>query len=140
MRRVWGALVALSAVFLLHGVQCAGHDFSPWADDGATTALTPAASSGHHVPSPAGAHTFPVASYPLEPGSAGTQPPHPSSGDLWATCLAVLAAGLALLVAPLLRPRPGPGPSGFRARVQRSTRGRALLRPPDLFILCVLRN
>lgn len=140
MRRVWGALVALTAVFLLHGVQCAGHDFSPRADDGATTALTPAASGVHHLPWAAGAHASPMAADPIGPGSAGSQQPPPSSGDLWAVCLAVLSAGLALLVALLLRPVPRPGRSRFHASARHWTSGPALLRPPDLFTLCVLRN
>ncbi len=143
MREVWGALVALTAVFLLHGVQCAGHDSSSRTDEGATTALSslaPAASGLHHSPSEVGAHASPVASDRIGPGSAETQQPHPSPGELAAVCLAVLSAGLALLVALLLRPGTVTGQSRSWAWAQRWASAPALLRPPDLFTLCVLRN
>lgn len=142
MRRVWGALVALAAVFLLHGLQCAGHDPSPW-PPGAATGLTfpgAAVSGMHHSPMPAGRSATSMVSEPIGPGSAVPQQPLPSPGDLCAICLAVLSAGLALLVLRLLRPGSHPGRSRSPARAQRRVSGPALPRPPDLFVLCVLRN
>ena len=140
MRRVWGALVALSALFLLHGVQCAGHNAATWSDDvtAASTLHGPAVSGTHaslpHERAPASAAA------PAGPGSEETQHPGTSGGELVAVCLAVLSAGLALLVAVLLRRGPLPGRSWSWASAQRWTSAPALLRPPDPFTLCVLRN
>ncbi len=141
MRRVWAALVALAAVFVLHGVQCAGHDLSSWTSGAAAqTSPEPATSATHHSSSPAGGSASPVEPHRIGAGSADPQQPHPSSGGLEAICLAVLSAGLALLVALLLRPGAPPGRSRCHARAQRWVSGPALLRPPDLFVLCVMRN
>ena len=141
MRRVWATLVALAAVLVLHGVQCAGHDLSS-RPSGATvqTFPEPATSGMHHSSSPAGGSAAPTESDRIGAGSAHPQRPHPSPGDLEAICLAVLSAGLALLVALLLRPGTPPGRSRCHAQAQRWVSGPALLRPPDVFALCVLRN
>ena len=142
MRRMWAALVALAAVFVLHGVQCAGHDLSGRPSGAATaqTFLGPATAGMHHSSSPAGGSAAPVESDRIGAGAADHRRPHPPPGDLEAICLAVLSAGLALLVALLLRPGAPPGRSRCHARAQRWVSGPALLRPPDLFVLCVMRN
>ncbi len=57
-----------------------------------------------------------------------------------AICIAVLSAGLALLVALLVRREPLSARSWFRANSQHWTSAPALPRPPDVFALCVQRN
>ena len=139
MRGVWGALVAVAAVFLLNGAPCTGHDQRPETGQDAATSLT-AAASVHHSPLVGGASASSPAAERGGPGSEGTQQPDRSTGELMAVCIAVLSAGLALLVPLLLRREPLSGQSWFRAYSQHWTSAPALPRPPDLFALCVLRN
>ncbi len=158
--RLWTALLMLAAVFALHGLQCtagstdsaaghtAGHVAASPAGHGDVAAMTAEAAPvglGSAGMSAIGEHSSGHPSVVAAVVAAATDTehrgaPHDAAGHLWTVCLAVLAAGLAVLlalVAPrllrLTRPaaaltwlRPHPGP--------------ALLRPPDLFALCVLRT
>jgi hypothetical protein len=151
--RLWTALLMLAAVFAVHGLQCASAAaHSPAAPitpahAAAVAVAAPLATDGHMadaapagLPDPmAGAQTAgPLAVAPVDAGHGGT--PHGSTGHLWTLCLAVLAAGIAVLLA-LLAPRlVGPAAT---ALVQTRTRTSGWLppaRPPDLFSLCILRT
>lgn len=127
-RPVW-VLVLLAAVFLMHGPPAAAQG----AQDGPSTAAT--------------ARHLPGAEAPVQlPAVAGSEkhgdgvPSHPDGVHLWASCLAVLLAGLGLLAAV----RAG-GPSAGRRRAARPRAPgmaprRPPPRPPDLAVLCVLRT
>jgi hypothetical protein len=155
--RLWTALLMLTAVFAMHGVQCAGAADS--ASSAATTAhvLTAAHSSSFamsalapgealsavgaaRVDDSMSAHTTttttvaaPAFSVDAGHGSA----PHDWAAHLWTACLAVLAAALAVLLA-LLVPRPAQlGPPALRSA--RASGWLVPPRPPDLSALCLLR-
>jgi hypothetical protein len=154
--RGWAALLLLFAVLAVHGLQCGS------ASDGAAHAGVPPVvsvaaplvvgdahhsdSGAHHSDSPV-AHTVPLAAghdaasaaVATIPGGDSGSAPHQGAGHLWAVCLAVLAAGLALLLA-----LPGPRLT-VRAPAAVRTPSRAvgflpLPRPPDLHALCLLRT
>lgn len=147
MRRFGLALTVLTAVFLMHGLQCLGDGGHPRPDHGAAppdlslpvllpsgVLSPPGTEHGHAAPdaSPAGG---------LQPGHVGTTSgPDPTPGQFWALCLAVLSAGLALLAALAFRPRIAVPRASARPAAQRWISAPALLRPPDPFSLCVLRN
>ena len=160
-RRLILALLALSAVFAMHGIQCLTAQDSGGAHTmtlaSASTALAaPTPLSAGHAPADldngsgptAGAamgavgHAADAPATALSGGSQGF--PHSMAGHLWEVCLAVLAAGLALgltvLVVRLARraieataPWPGRRPGHLDHRWARP------LRPPDLSQLCLLR-
>lgn len=152
--RLWTALLLLSAVFAVHGVQCsaavgdhtAGHGAQAMTLQaapvgGGHTAMT-AASSDHGASLTTGLDAAMTAAAPavaLLPGGHDSAPAG-AGGHLWTLCLAVLAAGLAGLLA-LLLPRPLTLLRAARAglRAHHFPSGLALPRPPDLSALCLLR-
>ncbi|MCZ2858184.1 hypothetical protein [Blastococcus sp. VKM Ac-2987] len=154
--RGWTALLLLAAVFAMHGLQCtaagtdhaAGHGAATVAvapagllDGGAHTsaASTPTDAHGAHrdISAMIVAAAAPVAGL-LAAGHDST--PADQGGHLWTLCLAVLAAGLAVLLTLLLPRTPAlPGPPRARLR-PRLPAGLAPLRPPDLHALCLLRT
>src|SRR5688500_10739115 len=114
-QRGW-VLLLLAAVFAMHGLQCAGADGAMPPDaHGAMHAVADAepdpvlhlagpvaamASADHMTGSPlAAAVTAATGSVP--PGTDHDSSPH-GAGHLWALCLAVLAAGLAVLLLALV--------------------------------------
>ena len=163
--RGWTALLLLAAVFAMHGLQCTAAGADHAAGHGAAAvALAPAGlldggahTSASSTPTDAhGAHpdTTPmiVAAAPPAGLLAAAAPPasllaagHDSTpaepgGHLWTLCLAVLAAGLAVLLTLLLPRTPALlDPPWARLRT-RLPAGLAPLRPPDLHALCLLRT
>jgi Family of unknown function (DUF6153) len=156
--RLWTALLMLAAVFAMHGLQCtsiavdtssAGANWVPAADVAVAGVESMTAASTVHG-QPAGSPVSPVAGSAsaylpgLPPVSGGHDPghgpaPHDMAGHLWALCLAVLAAGLAVLLALLLPRLLTLLPAAWaRLRTHAST-SLAPLRPPDLHALCLLR-
>ena len=155
--RGWAAVLLLAAVFLGHGLQCAT------TGNGATHVGT-AVGAGHAVSADDGlsatavavgaAHAQPTASVTVHTGTApatehdvapaattgGTQGHwHGLPGHLLAACLAVLAAGLAIL---LVLAALGLVRLVLAAARRSCVRGLPWLvppRPPDLLSLCVLR-
>ena len=148
MRRYWGVLVVLAGVFAMHGLQCTSHDLHTPAGHGAGATLVslslPAAVDAVD-PGPPDALDGSGASAAPDHGEHAASPPaldgpsSPLPADFWIACLAVLAAGLALLTAFL---RAWPAADGLApwVPVPRWVSVPTLLRPPDLFALCVLRN
>ena len=148
--RLWTALLMLAAVFAMHGLQCtsAAHGAAdgPGQAPAAAVAMTaPTLADGHLA---AAGLTDPMAGERAVPGSpavavtdAGHDTrPHGSAGHLWTWCLAVLAAGIAALLA-LLAPRLiGLAPSALRRAPARARGWCTPPRPPDLFALCLLRT
>ncbi|MGY1725169.1 DUF6153 family protein [Blastococcus sp. SYSU DS0533] len=148
MARGWTALL-LAAVFAVHGLQCtaaatdhpAEHGIAALAaipveplDDGATSTGTDAHGATRGAFS-AVAATAPLAGLlAADHGSAPTG----AGGHLWALCLAVLAAGLALLLTLLPRLL-APLPAAWARLRTHASIGLAPLRPPDLHSLCLLR-
>ena len=152
--RLWTALLLLGAVFAMHGVQC-----TVAADGGARTSAPAAAGQGvsalgRGVPplttavlttvtdpvdgahAGGAAHAGPaVGAAPGPAGHGGA--PHDTAGHLWTVCLAVLAAGLAVLLA-VLTPRPA-RPTALALTAVRVLSGSVVPRPPDLSALCLLR-
>ena len=133
--RLW-VLVLLAAVFAMHGLQCS--TAGPGTGHG-----TPAAPSaiGH---SPAG-HSNALVVAPavgVAAAEAGIPPaPAPEhEAHLWAVCLAVLLSAVTLLGAVALLRRGGtPVVRGSPSSPRRPAARWALLRPPDLSALCLLR-
>ncbi|NEK87367.1 hypothetical protein GCU60_16635 [Blastococcus saxobsidens] len=151
--RAWTALLLLAAVFAMHGLQCTaagtahttGHGAAPVAsapagllEDGPHPAMASPgleAHSGDHDTA-AVAAAAPLAGLL---GAGHDSAPAGAGGHLWALCLAVLAAGLAVLVALLLPRLLTLLPAAWaRLRTHTST-SLAPLRPPDLHSLCLLR-
>ena len=143
-------MLLLAAVFLGHGLQCgsaAGDTGRPGVHPQASVVL--AAGSGHVTPTAAGhgpgvaATAQPAAHHDATPAATAGRAPghgHGPPGHLWGVCLAVLAAGLAVLVA-LAADRPlRPVPRAAWPAWLRDLRWPAPPRPPDLFALCVLRT
>ncbi|MCW2676036.1 MAG: hypothetical protein JWR70_1076 [Modestobacter sp.] len=155
--RLWTALLMLAAVFAMHGLQCTSAADESHTAGGmhAASVLSTAsvAADGHSPADPfvamAVTHTAvmpmnsaaPPATDLVEgsPG-AGHGDPHGSTGHLWTLCLAVLATGLAVLLA-LLVPRllALTIPALHRAR-DRAPDWLAPVRAPDLHALCILRT
>jgi hypothetical protein len=150
LKRNWWALLVLAAVFAMHGLQCMaggsgmdrGHapaslvqpagllidDLSVQRDTG------PSTTARAFGPERLGAHGDPA------PVASTSSYPTGSLDHLWTVCLAVLSAGLAVLLIvlvhaltagrlPALHPDVRPWPPALHP-----------LRPPDPFFLCVLRN
>ncbi|WP_143030463.1 hypothetical protein [Blastococcus aurantiacus] len=134
----------------MHGLQC-----TP-ADHTGTAPVQSAAISAHGEQPPSAvtamAAAMPVAQHnavipaPDQAAVAGAAAhgrsdtsPHSGAGHLWSLCLAVLAAGLALLLAlagpRLLRHSRTAALPAFT----RAAKSVTLLRPPELSALCVLR-
>ena len=154
--RLWTALLMLTAVFAMHGLQCTS------AADGAGSAATTA-----HVATTA--HAGPVAMTALTAGQARTAPgaasfdnsmpahpataaavaapvdaghgggPHDWAAHRWTACLAVLAVALAVLLSLLVPRLVQLGPPAPRSANTRAGRWVTPPRPPDLSALCLLR-
>jgi hypothetical protein len=151
-QRGW-VLLLLAAVFAMHGLQCAGADSAaPSGAHGAIHGVTAAepdpmlhlvgpvvamASADHlTAPTPAAAVTAATVGIPL--GADHDSTPQ-GAGHLWALCLAVLAAGLAVLLRALVRRSPA-----IRLPLPRRVTGKAWEwlsppPPPDLYSLCLMR-
>jgi hypothetical protein len=157
--RLWTALLMLAAVFAMHGLQCtsiavdtssAGVNWTPAAAvavAGVETMTSTSPVHGHPVGNAVSPMTGSVAAdLPVLPPASGshdteccTAPPHDMAGHLWALCLAVLAAGITVLLA-LLIPRLVGLVSPALQRARAHAHGWvAPLRPPDLSTLCLLR-
>jgi hypothetical protein len=148
-QRWWGLLV-LAAVFAMHGVQCTDHDL---ASSGytATVGVHAGASLAGDGPPPHGAsdqliqasvvdgHAVSVLAHGPAAAQHGDHPAA-SLGHLWAVCLAVLSAGLAVLVALLVRRRGIGAPPDRWQRLPRRPGLSTVPRPPDIYSLCVLRT
>lgn len=131
VRVVWAVLV-FAAVVSMHGTPAVAADAS--AKQSTLGDVVMAASSVHgsgQLDGPDEAGPQPVESH---------QPGHGVDAHLWAACLAILLAGVTLVaaalrlrkgVAPLVR-----GPTSWGAW---SSPWRFVARPPDLFVLCLLR-
>ncbi|MGY2004454.1 DUF6153 family protein [Blastococcus sp. SYSU DS1024] len=141
--RRWTALVLLAAVFALHGVQCLAGSTDLHAGHAG-----PAGMAAHPADQPGGVVVTSGGSVPGHPaassaaalaGAGHEGAPDGTAGHLWTVCLAVLAAGLALLLA-VLAPRPARVvPRGLARARARAAAGSLPLRPPDLSALCLLR-
>lgn len=150
-RFIW-ALVLLAAVFCMHGLQCATTHSS--GSHGVPTA-TSESSMDRPV---AKSHSAGSVSAELVGGALASTAVTASSGDvvsgdgkpmhrppvhaagLWAVCLAVLLAGVALLGGSVvLRAAALPLLLGSPGRRSGRSRGLRLPRPPDLSVLCLLR-
>jgi hypothetical protein len=147
--RLWTALLMLAAVFAMHGLQCTSAaaqsvGVAPAHIATAAPTSTDGHSAGATAPGPADlmaadqAVTGPPAAASADPGHGST--PHGSAEHLRTLCLAVLAAGIAVLLAMTgARLIQLASPALRRAR----TRVSGWLpppRPPDLFALCLLRT
>ncbi|WP_100501205.1 hypothetical protein [Geodermatophilus chilensis] len=151
--RGWAAVLLLAAVFLGHGLQCGSP--AGGAAHGAHDSDTPAvlvtlpATDAHLTPSAAGHGSEASVMAPLvahhdaaPTTTVGSTPGHWHGlpGHLWAICLAVLAAGLAVLLILAARRLLRPAPSAPLPAWLRGLSWPAPLRPPDPFSLCVLRT
>ncbi|MCW2635547.1 MAG: hypothetical protein JWQ99_1914 [Blastococcus sp.] len=149
--RVSTVLLALAAVFALHGVQCgnaadrAGHaaDHAVETYPLAMTEFTPGhahgnATAGPTLPDRIGgdADSGPVAPAVAAAGHGGA--PQNAPAHLWTVCLAVLAAAIAVLLV-LLAPRVVHRTAPVMRCARASFGSLAPLRPPDLSALCLLR-
>ena len=150
-RRGW-VLLLLAAVFTMHGLQCAGADgAAPPVAHGAVHAVADAGPDPVlHVAGPVAAmasadHMTGTPLAAANTAATGSVPPdHDSSrhgaGHLWALCLAVLAAGLAVLLLALVRRS-----TAIRLPLLRRATGQAWEwlsppQPPDLYSLCLMRT
>lgn len=148
--RRWAALLLLAAVFTMHGLQC-----TSVAVDGTAHAAGPAHAAPlvRTGPAPAGDSTDPaVAAGPVDtmtPGPAALPAvvdggpdtsPHGTGDHLWTLCLAVLVAGLAVLLAVLALRRVSLARHALRRPRIRGPGWVAPPRAPDLFTLCLLRT
>ncbi|RBY94670.1 hypothetical protein DQ244_05130 [Blastococcus sp. TBT05-19] len=138
--RAWAAALLLAAVLLGHGLQCAAGPAHP-----GHAAHVPEVSAGPlalaAVDAPVGVTAHHAAPAPSPDATAGDRESNGGlPAHLWATCLAVLAVGLAVLLGiagvPARRLRRATEPS---ARLD-TTAGQPPPRPPDIFALCVLRT
>jgi hypothetical protein len=156
--RGWAAVLLLAAVFLGHGLQCgSASEHTATAHTatahggGSLTASGAAPAADIHLTAPTAGHAAdtavmaaPAAHLTTGAATSGVTADHAPGhwhglpGHLWAVCLAVLAAGLAVLLAVLAPRLLGPA-SSVAARLRRGAVWPALLRPPDLFSLCVQR-
>jgi hypothetical protein len=154
--RLWTALLMLTAVFAMHGMQCTAaadragsapttaHATTAHVGSVAMTALAP----GHARPAPGAASfddpmpahttaTVAAVAALVDAGHSGA--PHDWAAHLWTACLAVLAVALAVLLA-LRGPRlVQMGPPALRKANTRARSWVAPPRPPDLSALCLLR-
>lgn len=151
-RRGW-VLLLLAAVFTVHGLQCAAADSgAPSGEHGNVHALAAAGSDpGLHLVAPGAVMvptdhmTAPALTAAVTTATVGIplgadhDPTPQGAGHLWALCLAVLAAGLAVLLLALVRRS-----TEMRLPVPRRPFGSTWawlspLRPPDLYSLCLMR-
>jgi hypothetical protein len=151
-RRAW-VLLLLAAVFAMHALQCAAADSGPTPGMHGTPHTTvtesdPAprlAGPGAVMASAQEAITAPPLAAVLSAAATGvpSQEGHGSaprgSGHLWALCLAILTAGLAALLMVLAGRLPELRRSLSRRSGVRSWGRPYLLRPPDLYFLCLMR-
>ncbi|MCW2742397.1 MAG: hypothetical protein JWR45_2819 [Blastococcus sp.] len=156
--RLWTALLMLVAVFATHGLQCtsiavdtvsAGAKWTPAAAvavSGVESTTIARAVDDHPAGSAVSPLTRSMAADPAVPSPASgghdtecCTAPHDMAGQLSALCLAVLAAGITVLLALLIPRLVGltpPAPHGARAHAHGWV---APMRPPDLSTLCLLR-
>jgi Family of unknown function (DUF6153) len=152
--RGWTAALLLFAVLFMHGLQCdsvADSAAHPGADPMVSVAVT-AGDAGHQADAVAAVDGRPAADLSsadlssadhatagaLMTGNGGAS--HPEAAHLWAVCLAVLAAGLAILLSLLVaRLAPLAHPAVTRA-LARAAGSLPRPRPPDLHALCLLRT
>ncbi|MDP5182110.1 hypothetical protein QOZ88_05630 [Blastococcus sp. BMG 814] len=159
--RGWTALLLLAAVFAMHGLQCTAATTEHTAGHGAApVAAAPAgllasgphpgpvsrgleAHTGVHDGDPTSAHdtVATIAAAPLAGllAAGHDSAPAGAGAHLWSLCLAVLAAGLAALVALLLPRLPTLLPAAWGRLRAHAPAGLAPPRPPDLHSLCLLR-
>ena len=142
------AVLLLFAVLGMHGLQCgsvadgADHDTSTAVMAVAMTASAAGdvhlidAASTHTAPPPAGDDAMPAA---VVGGGHDSAPVHGAT-HLWAACLAVLAAGLAVLLACILPRRVALAPASLIRAIHRALGSLPVPRPPDLHALCLLRT
>ena len=148
--RGWTAVLLLFAVLFMHGLQCGS------AADGAAhagpapvvrvVATDPTVGDAHRAGA-AATHAGPLAAGPhvADHATAGAvlgdhgNAPHSAAGHLWAVCLAVLAASLAVLLTLLGSRRALLTPPAL-ARIGATVAALPLPRPPDLHALCRLRT
>ncbi|SHN78394.1 hypothetical protein SAMN05660350_02609 [Geodermatophilus obscurus] len=150
--RGWTAGLLLFAVLFMHGLQC-GSAADGAAHSGAAPVVSVAVAApvvgDAHRADAAADHAGPEAAVPhaadhatagaVLGGDHGDAPRH-GAGHLWAVCLAVLAAGLALLLG-LLGSRLVPRASAALNRALTHAAGSLPMpRPPDLHALCLLRT
>jgi hypothetical protein len=104
-----------------------------------TSLVAPAAVDSHVAGNPTAAMAIAqtVTGPMVDGGHSST--PHESAGHLWTLCLAVLAFGIAVLLALLVPRLVGPAFPALRRAHIRTTGWLAPLRPPDLSALCLLR-
>ena len=168
MGRLWTAVLVLVAIFTVHGAQCAGasHDIRAhdMAAHGAATygagssavpamaatamagaAMTAAAERhaglevrGHVAAAAAGADTSLEGASAVPSGSGSG--PGSWAAHLWTVCLAVLAAGLAVLLAVAARRLTLMATAALVAARSRVPGWLLRAHPPDLHVLCVLRT
>lgn len=154
--RGWTALLLLAAVFAMHGLQClsagtehtAGHRAAAVAaapagllEGGSHPAMVDPGLDAHSGVDD-GPHATVMVAAALSAGlltaDHGSMPAG-AGVHLWALCLAVLAAGLAVLFALLLPRLLTLLPAAWARLRTHASAGPALLRPPDLHVLCLLR-
>ncbi|MGY1682428.1 hypothetical protein [Geodermatophilus sp. SYSU D01176] len=148
--RGWAAALLFAAVLLGHGLQCGsaadGVVHGVHGGDAAALSVALTAIDAHLSGSAAdhgadvSATAPPATHHDAAPATtAGSAPGHWHGlpGHLWAVCLAVLAAGLAILLALAALRQPWPTASPVRLR---GLFWPTPPRPPDLFSLCVLRT
>ena len=151
-QRGW-VLLLLAAVFTMHGLQCAAAEST--APPGAHGAIHAIAAAGPDpvvlmaapgaamasadrmtAPHLATAVTASTVAIPL--GAHHDSVPR-GAGHLYALCLAVLAAGLAVLLLALLRGSRAITPPLARRAAGRVWEWLGPPRPPDLYSLCLMR-
>ena len=145
MRQILAGLV-LAAVLAMHGVPLlsvgGGADGDALASNHVMALAAPVAEVAEDG---AGFTSMPtVLPFDLQSERAHGVPAMPDRGShmhMWAACLAVLLAGLTLLVSAALLRRAEVTPAGSACARPRWPRGWARMpRPPDLFALCLLRT
>ena len=146
MRRILSGLV-LAAVFAMHGVPLLATDGGPHGMAAssesvmAMSAPAAAASAAETALLPSLPHAQSKAGLSDQSHGAPLMPDQGSHMHLWAACLAVLLAGMTLLVSAALLRRAEVAPvRGPTARLRWPSGWVHLPRPPDLFELCLLRT
>ncbi len=145
--RGWAALLLLLAVVTAHALQCTAADggsrggsapFLPIAMVAAVASVDGddhPADTEHLAAPPAADHAAAAAT--ILSGAHHTAPDH-AAGHLWTVCLAVLAAGLAVLLVLSLPRLVHLAPAALTRALSRASG--SLPRPPDLHALCLLRT